>query len=135
MSELDEERLRRALLEIPYDEDAQYDYSAHGAEQLAQAVVARLTDSRPSVELAAARFVATHWRDAYLEQHRIDPSGQWAIGTHPLSLVLAALDGERDPVHLGLPAEVHGAFRAALAEADSEPVMSVAMSDADEGPA
>jgi hypothetical protein len=96
---------------------------------------ARLAESRPSDRLAAARFVATHWRDAYLEQHRIDPSGQWAIGTHPLSLVLAALDGERDPVHLGLPAEVHGAFRAALAEADSEPVMSVAMSDADEGPA
>jgi hypothetical protein len=100
---------------------------------------ARLAESRPSDALAAARFVATHWRDAYLEQHRTDPSGQWAIGTHPLSLVLAALDGERDPVHLGLPAEVHGAFRAALAEADpaapGKPTMSDAMSDADEGPA
>jgi hypothetical protein len=54
MSELDVERLRRALLEIPYDEDAQYDYSAHGAEQLAKAVVARLAESGPSDGLAAA---------------------------------------------------------------------------------
>jgi hypothetical protein len=120
MSEVDVERLAEAvrrILDAGIREYATMDavFAVYGEE-----LFARLAESRPSDGLAAARFVATHWRDAYLEQHRTDPSGQWAIGTHPLSLVLAALDGERDPVHLGLPAEVHGAFRAALAAADAD---------------
>jgi hypothetical protein len=117
MSELDVERLAHAMRIVARRADRAL--SEGDADAIADEYD-RLAESRPSDRLAAARFVATHWLDAYLEQHRTDPSGQWAIGTHPLSLVLAALDGERDPVHLGLPAEVHGAFRAALAAADAD---------------
>jgi hypothetical protein len=48
-----------------------------------------------------ARAVATIWRDAYMENVSARISGEWALGTHPLTLVLAALDGETAAVHLG----------------------------------
>ena len=56
--------------------------------------------------LDTARRVAVHWRDAYLVNLRSGEGGtQWAIGTHPLNLVIDALDGETNPVELGVPAE------------------------------
>lgn len=57
--------------------------------------------------LAAAEFVAEHWRAALVEW---DSSGR----AHPLCCVLAALDGETDPAELGLTEDVHDDFRAAL---------------------
>jgi hypothetical protein len=73
--------------------------------------------------MRAARFVAEHWRDAYMEYLR-GGQNQYGIGTHPLSLVLLALDGETNPAELGLSDDVHDAFRAALASPahpDEEP--------------
>lgn len=47
--------------------------------------------------LARARFVADHWRDSMLD----GPSETlWAA--HPLAMVLAALDGETDPIQCGI---------------------------------
>lgn len=68
--------------------------------------------------LAVARFVAEHWRDAYMENVRRGES-QYGIGTHPLSLVLAALDGETSSRELGLPASAEAGLRAALATVES----------------
>lgn len=63
--------------------------------------------------VAAARFVAEHWRDSYMRFVR-EGQREFGIGTHVLALTLAALDGETDPRQLGLPVEVHDAFRALL---------------------
>lgn len=64
--------------------------------------------------LRYARAVATIWRDAYMAEHAKGTEGYWAIGTHPLALVLGALDGETDPVHLGVkPEELAAALEAA----------------------
>jgi hypothetical protein len=71
---------------------------------------------RAEAALRAARFVAEHWRDALMSS--LDRFPNNAIGTHPLALVLAAMDGETDPVHLGLNEDAHEAFRALAA---SEP--------------
>jgi len=47
--------------------------------------------------LRTARFVATYWRDAYMAM-----DGPARVGSHGLAMVLAALDGETDPVQLGI---------------------------------
>lgn len=60
--------------------------------------------------LRAARFVATHWRDAVMASDVLRPTGM----SHPLALVLAALDGETSPLHLGIGEDQHDAFRRAL---------------------
>lgn len=65
--------------------------------------------ARHEERLAAARFVAEHWRDAFMTL-----DGPARVGCHPLAMVLAALDGETDPVELGIAATAHVAFRAAL---------------------
>lgn len=55
---------------------------------------------------AVARYVADHWRE-------FTAGAGWAVATHPLGLVLAALNGETEPERLGLDEE----DRAALARA------------------
>lgn len=63
--------------------------------------------------LVAARFVADHWRAQYLEMVKAgDPT--FAIGTHPLALVIAAMDGETDPDQLGLNEDVRVDFLRAI---------------------
>jgi hypothetical protein len=61
-----------------------------------------------------ARAVATIWRDEYLRFHHDYPDGHWAIGTHPLALVLAAFDGETEAVRLGCEPDRLTAALAAL---------------------
>ncbi len=63
--------------------------------------------------VAAARFVADHWRKSLLE------SKEQAWAAHPLCMVLAALDGETDPIECGIDPWAHDAFRAALSGASS----------------
>lgn len=48
-----------------------------------------------------ARIVAEHWKAGYMAM--IDKDSRYGIGTHPLSLVISALDGETDPEQLGIP--------------------------------
>ena len=53
-----------------------------------------------------ARAVAESWRDQYLATIKSEGTTiPWAVGTHPLSLVIAALDGETDPRELGMDEE------------------------------
>lgn len=65
-----------------------------------------------STNETAARFVATHWRDAIL---RLPPEDICRAYSHPLAMVLAALDGETDPLQLGIEPYAHKAFNDALA--------------------
>ena len=62
---------------------------------------------------AAARFVATYWRDEYMKAV-IAGDSHYGIGTHPLALVLDALDGETDPRQLGIPPHMDSAFADAI---------------------
>jgi hypothetical protein len=120
MSELDVEWLARALDAhmVKFTEQPEsYDSSTAVAQSIA-AEYARLAESRPSDGLAAA---VIEWADSE-EVVRQNPSPsreEW-------HRVLVARERLRE-------------LRAALAESDSaastEPVMSVAMSDPDEGPA
>ncbi len=48
-----------------------------------------------------ARAVATIWRDSAMKRIEAGDS-LWAMVSHPLALVLAALDGETDPLALGV---------------------------------
>lgn len=60
--------------------------------------------------LRTARFVAEYWRDAVMGSDELRRTGM----SHPLAMVLAALDGETDPAQCGID-EAHAAgFRAAL---------------------
>lgn len=69
--------------------------------------------------LRIARFVAEHWRDAALD---LPSDSQVRMMAHPLNLVMDALDGEADPVQLGVSPDAWDAFRAALAESgNTEP--------------
>lgn len=52
--------------------------------------------------LATARWVAEHWRAAAMGW---DPPAPMIA--HPLSMVLAALDGVTDPAHLGIEEDAH----------------------------
>lgn len=92
---------------------------AHAAAVVDSMDFVKLFASRPVEEeglrARAARFVATYWRDAYMVEHAKGEAGYWAIGTHPLAMVLAALDGETDPTQLGISEDQHEAFRSALA--------------------
>jgi hypothetical protein len=63
-----------------------------------------------------ARLVATYWRDAVMASERLHSTGM----SHPLAMVLAAFDGETEPVALGINEADWPAFRAALS-ATSEP--------------
>ena len=54
-----------------------------------------------SLRLEAARLVATYWRDAAMEQIRAGDSPH-SLTSHPCACILTALDGETDPVHLGV---------------------------------
>jgi hypothetical protein len=119
MSELDVERLARAMCEASHEDWHRYeDQKANW--RYAQKVVAeyaRLAESRPSDGLAvAAREYLLH------DGSGIRRTDQWA--------------GDFDAIKLS---DARERLRAALTEADSgapgKPVMSVAMSDSDEGPA
>lgn len=57
--------------------------------------------------VARARFVADHWRVAILAG---DVTGTQAWAAHPLCMVLAALDGETDPVQCGISADARDAW-------------------------
>lgn len=59
--------------------------------------------------LRVARFTAEHWRDATLM------SEHTRIGAHPCAMILAALDGETDPVQCGIEDWAKDAFRAVVA--------------------
>lgn len=59
--------------------------------------------------LASARWVADYWRVAYLAL-----PGNERIGAHGHCCVLSALEGERDPVELGIEPERWDEFRAAV---------------------
>ena len=61
-----------------------------------------------SQKLRVARFVADHWRKAMAS------SPGTSFAAHPLCMVLAALDGETDPLECGIDFEAHDAFRAAV---------------------
>lgn len=50
--------------------------------------------------IAIARIVADFWREAALRWGDIQMDGR--VAAHPLSLVMAALDGEANPVELGI---------------------------------
>lgn len=71
------------------------------------------------VRLAAARFVAEHWRDAALGWDLEDERIVGAV-THPLAMVLSAIEGEVDPVALGLSPDAAVAFRSMLAGLSGE---------------
>lgn len=54
------------------------------------------------LRLARARFVAEHWHKAITSGGITD----WQMWhAHPLCMVLAALDGEADPVQCGIDAD------------------------------
>jgi hypothetical protein len=53
--------------------------------------------------LEIARMVATSWSDAAMRWGSLPMEGR--VCAHPLACVLAALDGETDPVELGIGAE------------------------------
>lgn len=55
----------------------------------------------PDDTTRAARIVATHWRDQMMAA-----DGVLRGCAHPLAMVLAALDGETDPVQLGVDLDV-----------------------------
>jgi hypothetical protein len=75
------------------------------------------TPRSPFRREAAARFVATAWIADILADDVLRRTGM----SHPVSLVLAALDGETDPVQLGLFPKWHAGFRAVLAASSTEP--------------
>lgn len=50
--------------------------------------------------LQVARLVATSWRDAAVRWGSLQMDGR--VTAHPLALVLGALDGETDPIELGI---------------------------------
>lgn len=58
--------------------------------------------------VVVARFVANHWLHQILDT--FPPDCRWAA--HPLSLVIGALDGDTDPVQLGLEPEVWDEYHA-----------------------
>ena len=60
----------------------------------------------------AARFVATYWRDAVMASAELRRTGM----SHPLAMVLGALDGETDPAELGIDADRRDDFRASLGD-------------------
>ena len=76
-----------------------------------------MTAGRQAPAEIGARFVATYWRDAYMSL-----PGPSRIGCHGLAMVLNALDGETDPVRLGLGESVRPAFLAALEATQPSPV-------------
>lgn len=57
-----------------------------------------MTTPEPTTVERNARIVAEYWRD---EMMRSD--GTLRICAHPLAMVLAALDGETEPVQMGIP--------------------------------
>ena len=59
----------------------------------------------PDDTTRAARIVATYWRDHMMAE---DGAALWGCA-HPLAMVLAALDGETDPVQLGVDPESEAA--------------------------
>lgn len=70
----------------------------------------RAPDTGAEERLRAARFVAIHWRDAVMASDTLRQTGM----SHPLAMVLAALNGETEPRELGLSDDVHDAFRNVL---------------------
>jgi hypothetical protein len=65
------------------------------------------SEAEAALAVARARFVAEKWRDAIMASEELRRTGM----SHPVVMVLAALDGETDPVHVGLNAEHHAAYR------------------------
>ena len=60
--------------------------------------------------LMVARYTADHWRQVIMDKFPND--AKWAA--HPLCMVLDALDGETEPVKLGLDPEVWDDYLARL---------------------
>jgi hypothetical protein len=69
---------------------------------------AAVPEGRESQIIAAARFVADYWRQAMLA------SSESAWAAHPLCMVLAALDGETNPVQCGIDDSEWDGFYAAV---------------------
>ena len=57
--------------------------------------------------VVVARFVANHWLRCILDKYPSDC--RWAA--HPLAMVIGALDGETEPVNLGLDPDVWDDYR------------------------
>jgi hypothetical protein len=92
-----------------YAPDSTNAHRDHQADMVAAALAAEPDDDT----LRAARFVADHWRQSVLASPD-DMTAPWRLAAHPLCMVLAALDGERDPAQLGIEPADHDAFRAVL---------------------
>lgn len=92
----------------------------YGTDQLTPVNAEYIAAANPATilallnRIAVARFVAEHWRDSYMEYVK-EGQTQYGIGTHPLALVLDALDGETDPRQLGLPPDADESLAAFFA--------------------
>lgn len=82
--------------------------NAHDTADDVPALVARvreLEDENKKLRdtAAVAHYVADHWRE-------FTAGAGWTIASHPLCLVLAALNGETEPEQLGLEEEDRAAL-------------------------
>lgn len=73
-----------------------------------------MSEDRRRVEIA--RLVATSWRDAAMRWGDLPMEGR--VSAHPLACVLCALEGETDPLELGIsPTDpAYEAIRAAASD-------------------
>jgi hypothetical protein len=71
--------------------------------------------------LKIVRLVAESWRDAAIEWGSLQMDGRTTA--HPLALVLCALDGETDPIELGIsPTDpAWDAIKAAASDDETRP--------------
>lgn len=66
---------------------------------------------RAEVTLRIARFAAEHWRNAMMA------SESTRLAAHPCAMILAAVNGETDPVECGIEDWAQDAFLAVVAGA------------------
>ena len=85
--------------------------NAEQQETLAALVDRLIAQARadPQPRIVAARWVAQHWLTAIMANDSLRSTGM----SHPVAMVIAALDGETDPQELGIAEEAWPAFRAA----------------------
>lgn len=76
----------------------------------AQALRRELDEALTVIRVAQA--VGKYWIDAILASNELSRTGM----SHPVAMVMAALDGETDPIELGISEDGHAAIRAALAQ-------------------
>lgn len=79
------------------------DDAEHVAARVRAALAADNQDLRDRI--ATAQFVAEHWRAAAMQWNPPEPSV-----SHPLCMVLSALDGQTDPHQLGIEEHAHAAL-------------------------